>query len=232
MIKKNTNNSLIKELNIIPGNIYGLPSIKLEELILKKSRKINIIDLNNRKFNTESVKSEINYYCELYSKKDKSFKKVIEKQFSLFNIDLSILDKKIYELSNSERNMFYILLNTLFDHETFIFNNLFDWLDRNNQKVIKNYLTILKENKRVIVIDNDINSLYDLCDIFVYLMRNKEIVLIPKNDMPNYLKKLISEKQSIPDVLYLTYLAKTNKKIKLTYYSDVRDVMKDIYKHV
>ena len=35
----------------------------------------------------------------------------------------------------------------------------------------------------------------------------------------------------MPYITKVTYLAK-NKKVKLTYHKDVRDIIKDIYKHV
>lgn len=234
-MKRTNKNSLLKKINIISGNIYGTSSIKLNELIDKKKWKnsnVCIINLQNRHFFTDNVKSEINYYCNIFNKKDKSFKKTIEKRLSILEMDLSVLDKKISELSNSEKNLFYIFINTLFDYDLYIINSIFDWADRNNQKRIKKLLLIIKEEKKILITDNNINGLFDFCDYFIYLMNNNDIVYISKNEMPDYLKKLVSDKQDIPDVLYLTYLAKNDKKIKLTYYSDVRDVIKDIYKHV
>ena len=36
----------------------------------------------------------------------------------------------------------------------------------------------------------------------------------------------------IPDIVDFTYKAINNKKIKIDYHKDVRDIIKDIYKHV
>ena len=45
----------------------------------------------------------------------------------------------------------------------------------------------------------------------------------------NYLKK---NKIDIPDIVEITYLALKNKKVKIDYHKDIRDIIKDIYKHV
>ncbi len=218
------------------GRTYGITENNLFKLnrhiSIRKRENVCIIDLNNILFNTTSVKSEINYYCDLTIKKEKFNKKNIEEQLNLLGLDNSFLEKKVYEFSKSEKSMFYIFLKTQSSCECFIINNVFCSLDRNNQKLIKKYIEKLKENKAIIVIDKDINNLYDLCDDFIYVEDDKKIDMISKKEFPDNLKYLIEKKQLIPDVLYLTYLAKTNKKVKLTYYSDVRDVIKDIYKHV
>ena len=43
---------------------------------------------------------------------------------------------------------------------------------------------------------------------------------------------LINNNIDVPKLPLLTYLAKIKKNIKLFYHYDVRDIIKDIYKHV
>ena len=45
----------------------------------------------------------------------------------------------------------------------------------------------------------------------------------------DYLKR---HKIDIPEIIEITHLAKKNKNIKIDYFKDVRDIIKDIYKHV
>ena len=51
-------------------------------------------------------------------------------------------------------------------------------------------------------------------------------------DILNDVKFLIDNNIEPPYLSKLTYLAKEKKGIKLFYQNDVRDVMKDVYKHV
>ena len=43
---------------------------------------------------------------------------------------------------------------------------------------------------------------------------------------------LNKNKIDIPDIVEITYLAYKKKKIKIDYHKDIRDIIKDIYKHV
>ena len=52
------------------------------------------------------------------------------------------------------------------------------------------------------------------------------------NKKTKSVKEIIKDKiVPIPYISEVTYLAK-NKKVKLSYHKDVRDIIKDIYKHV
>ena len=39
-------------------------------------------------------------------------------------------------------------------------------------------------------------------------------------------------KIDIPEIIEFTYLAKKQKNVKIDYHKDIRDIIKDIYKHV
>ena len=52
------------------------------------------------------------------------------------------------------------------------------------------------------------------------------------SDVYQKISFLNRNKINIPDIVKVTYLAKKNKGIKIDYHKDVRDIIKDIYKHV
>ena len=56
------------------------------------------------------------------------------------------------------------------------------------------------------------------------------MVLQPKHRIN--LKFLKRNKFDIPDIVMFTYKAKKDKKVKIDYHQDIRDIIKDIYKHV
>jgi len=68
-----------------------------------------------------------------------------------------------------------------------------------------NYLIIFRNNK---IIEGSTTDLFKRVD---YLKRNKIV---------------------IPKIVEFTYLAKKKKNIRLEYHKDIRDIIKDIYKHV
>ena len=247
----NKNKKEVSYIKIDSGIIYGLYGTEMSNLkktymasFFKKqkqhffSKKIIVqknilIDLSHIYFKTSTPKSEINYYCKRNKFKDKSFKSVIEKYLLSFGFELDVLDKKFSYLSASEKILFYIFINTLFDFDSIIFENISYHIDKNKQNVIKNLLLKLKsENKTIIINDNDINILYDFCDSILYFKNDILIKEVKKEKYHDSISELVEKKLAIPDTLMMIYLAKTRKKIKLTYLDDVRDIIKDIYKHV
>ena len=94
--------------------------------------------------------------------------------------------------------------------------------------IIKN----LKEEKKIVVVSsNDTDVLYELTDEII-LLNGNSVYKYGSSDKIFTLTELMKEKViPMPKITKVTYLAK-NKKIKLSYHKDVRDIIKDIYKHV
>ena len=65
------------------------------------------------------------------------------------------------------------------------------------------------------------------------LLKNYEIKKVTNtNDFFKDIDYLKENKIDVPDSVEFIYLVEKKKEIKLTYYKDVRDILKDIYKHV
>ena len=241
----------LKNINIdfYYGNVYGLygensfyfdklisrniNKKKIVSLFKRNDKKIVVIDINHMKFYTESIKLEINYYCRANNFTDKSLRKVIENYIERFGFSKTDLDKLFSEMSYSEKVLFYIFINTLFDFDIVVFKNSFSHLDKKGQKVIRDlFLKLKEENKLIFLNDKDINIIYNLCDYIVYFDEAKIFDCIDTKEYFNHIDNLVKNNFSIPDKLYLIYLEKSKKNIKLTYLDDVRDIIKDIYKHV
>ena len=231
------------------GNIYGLygdNSLLFDKLVSKFVKKDHVysffnnpkkrivsLDILSMKFYSGSIKSEINYYCKINNLTDKSFKKVIEEYIGIFGFNREDFDKPIAEMSYSEKALFYIFINTLFDFDIVFLKNIFSFLDRNNRKKISDLILKLKnEGKIIFVNEKDINILYKISDYLLYFDENKLCKTVSTNDFYNSIDYLIEKNFDIPDKLLFIYLAKTRKNIKLTYLDDVRDIIKDVYKHI
>lgn len=236
----------LDKLKII--GIYGIDIYLLKDLIIKKIKpssgkilfsdkkrklKVSVIDSDNIVFYTASVKSEINYYCKKNKVFDETFKKVIEDTFEMIKLDLSILDKKIRELSSSEIFKFYILLNVLFERDVYIFKNIFKYVDKNNKKYILNTIKDLKsKNKIILLVDDSFDNLYNNTDEIVLFKENNLLISGDTKKVLTNTKFLLDNNIKLPTLVLITYLAKTKKDVKLFFHDDVRDIMKDIYKHV
>ncbi len=221
-------------INDFKYDLIGLYSIDAYSFLKKISRrsKYRIIDLNKVKFKYQSIKSEINYYYNKNNRIGFTDKKRLETIFSILDLDKSIIDRRISFLSLSEKYILFIALNVLVDREIYLFDNIFKYLDKNNIKNVLNLMKFLKQEDKIIFINDDnINNIYMYLDK-MYIIDNDNIINGTTKDLLT--NKDILEKYNIPmpDLVAITYYAKKDYNVKLFYHKDVRDIMKDIYKHV
>ena len=201
-----------------------------KEFYRKNPTKIALID-SKPFFFTTKVEEEIKFNLD-FRKYDCDLEKKEKELFNLVGLDLSILTRPINSLSNSEKYLLSIVINLLYSPDIVIFKDVFQGLDRSSKKKIMMIIKNLKEeNKIVIVTSNDTNILYEFTD---------EVILLDKNNIykSGNCDKIFTSTELMKDkvipmpyITKVTYLAK-NKKVKLSYHKDVRDIIKDIYKHV
>lgn len=149
----------------------------------------------------------------------------------ILDLNNKFLDKKISELSTTEKIYLNLLRNISKIEEMIVFKNIFLGLDLHNQKLFTKILTYLKDKYIVFISSDDVNTLYKLCDLSI-ISSKKTIKYDDTDKIYTNVKDLIKMNLDIPDLSYITYKAKEEKNIKLYYRKDVRDTIKDIYKHV
>lgn len=225
----------IKE--ILENKVIGISGISSEEfykLLIKGDNDLNIsyIDSNSFEFCTTTLKSEISLNIKKGKIKEESYSEVLNSYLDIFEINDEICNKRVVDLSFSERYIGYILLNLLLEADVYIFNNLYRFLDRNNCKRLLLALEKLKELGKIIIIFDNINILYGITEQ-VYLIKNKKIKISGKTkEVLTDVESLLKNRFEVPDLPLITYLAKKEKGVRLFYHSDVRDIIKDVYKHV
>ena len=131
------------------------------------------------------------------------------------------INRYINTLSTSEKTLLTLSISLIFNPEIIILEDAYLGLDRKNtmklnilfNKLIDDY------NIKIILIDKDINKLYKYTNHIYYknkLVNNKDLYLEDVDEETiSFIKKV-----------------KDMKNIKLTYYKDVRDIIKDIYKSI
>lgn len=219
--------------NII--GVYGISSYDFLSNIkntLDENLKVSYINSENFEFCTNNFKSEMKFKI---GDKNVNKKEVREKLFEYCNdflIEEELLSRKITNLSSSEKYIVYIILNLLLDSDIYIFNNIYKYLDKNNIKKLIAVLKRLKELGKTVIIFDDINVLFEIT-FEIYLFKEGKLVFSGNTkEVLTNVEKLIKKKMDVPDLPLITYLAKKKKGVKLFYHTDVRDIIKDVYKHV
>ena len=92
----------------------------------------------------------------------------------------------------------------------------------------------LKEQfkKTIIIVTNDSNILYKYTDELILVKKNRIFLTGKTQNIYKRVDFLRKNGFEIPEIVEFTYLAKKKKKIKLDYHKDIRDIIKDIYKHI
>ncbi len=150
----------------------------------------------------------------------------------ILELDSNFYDREVSSLSATEKIYLNLLRNVSKADEIIFFSNIFLGLDLCNQKKIVKVLNYLKNIGYIIVVcSNNVDYLYNISD-YSLIATKSFIEYGDTNDIYTNVEILVKHKLAVPTLSYITYKAKKDKKVKLFYSKDVRDIIKDIYKHV
>lgn len=184
------------------------------------------IDYCDNYFIGETVLEEINLYNKY---PDIS---LVNYLLKIFELDNKFLDRNISTLSLTEKIYLNIIRNISSNEKIIFFKNIFLGLDLKNIKIIIKLINFLKENSYIIFYcSDDVDNLYKYSDFSI--VANENFIEYDKTDsIYTNVEFLVKYEFDIPTLSYITYIVKKEKNIKLFYSKDVRDIIKDIYKHV
>lgn len=187
---------------------------------------IVLIDNRNDYFISDTVLNEIssyNKYPEL---------QLVYEIMKILDIDETFMDKEIITLSRTERYYLNLLRNISKINKIILFKDLFLGIDLSIQKRLLKVINYLKaKNYIVIICSSDVDVLYKNSDYSI--ISNKSNIKFDTTELIySDVKTLMKYKLEVPTLSYITYKAKEEKNVKLFYSKDVRDIIKDIYKHV
>ena len=240
--------------------INGITGNHLEEIIdiikvkLDYRGKIRIANKEIKKEDIVSIKKKINLVEEQINdnlqgktiwelmikeiEKRKVYPKNVDKKIKdslkIVGLNKEYLERSYYSLSTSEKKLVQIAMSLLTNPEVIIFESPFRSLDLKNQKKIMILLRKMKEqyHKTIIIVSEDEEVIYQYTDYVILYTNNKIIIEGKTENVYKNIELLKKHKIRIPEIVEFTYLAKKEKKAKIDYYKDIRDLIKDIYKHV
>lgn len=161
-------------------------------------------------------------------------KKKILDSLAIVDLDMDVLTKNINDLSSSERKRLQIGMALMNNPELMILIEPFQKLDKNNERKIMLFLQKIIElyDKTIVIVSDNPDKLYQYTSHMI-IEKNHEILIEGKTkeiySKVDFLKK---NRIAIPEIVEFTYLAQKKKKAKIEFHRDIRDLIKDIYKHV
>jgi energy-coupling factor transporter ATP-binding protein EcfA2 len=164
----------------------------------------------------------------------KDLEKKIADSLRIVGLSTDLLIRNVYTLSSSEQKLLQIGISLISNPDILILDEPFISLDMKNEKKVIMLLQKIKEqyNKTIIIISNNSDILYKYTNNIIIIKNNKILIEGLTNEVFQRVDFLKRNKIQIPEIVEITYLAKKNKNIKIDYHKDIRDIIKDIYKHV
>ena len=161
-----------------------------------------------------------------------SFSDVIKTIINEFEFNYESLLENIKDLSDSERQIFKYVLLFMKNPKIIVLEEPFLYLDSYYKKKIIAILNHVhyKTNKTILICSNDSDIIYSLCKKVLFIKANEFIYDYKEKIMNN---DLLLQNYGIikPQLCEFVSLAK-NKGINLDYVTDVRDLIKDVYRNV
>lgn len=197
----------------------------------KRNTIISYASLKDVYFYTKTVQSEFKFlkeYCDVSFEKERIVEVLIQ-----VGLDKSYMIREIDSLSYTEKLQVYLALHLIVPFEIFILEDIYSMFDLKIRKKIDLILNELKMQGKIVLFSiQDVNILYSMTDYICFLTEDKLVGFGKTEEMFTKVEFLQRNHIDVPYLSLIPYLAKERKDVKLFYRTDVRDTIKDIYKHV
>ena len=212
--------------------INGLESnIENRDFLNKQISYIRKDSINT--FRKDIVLAEIGTIVDEKEYKNININKRIKDAFSMVGLNESYLTRRFDSMSSSELYMVQIAMQFIYNPKIIILESPFKALDYHNKKRLLKLIKLLKEkyHKMIFICDDDVDVLYQYTDKVIFAKDCNHIDIYDTYDFFTSVKFLNANNIQLPRLIDITYRGKL-KGVKLTYQKDIRDIIKDIYKHV
>lgn len=205
-----------------------------EDNISTYQRKLSIVNTYTQLPFIKTVLEYMNYIITSKNLKINKPNKKISDSLRIVGLNDKYLLREINTLSSSEKELIQIAVSLLSNPEIIILTNQLSRLDLKNQKKIYMLLLRLKEqyHKTIIILSDNADILYKYCTRGIIIKNGRILADGAIKDVYSKVELLKRNKIPIPMFAEFTHQARKNKKVKIDFHKDIRDIIKDIYKHV
>lgn len=224
-------NEYIKDNKIyaITGNSGSGKSSLISDI--KIDKKIGIVNNDTAKCNL--VIDQIEYYDIKYEFKIKELEDRKNEIIKMLEIDKGILNKSIYEISESEYTKVLICSVLLYNPSVIIIDELIDSLDhKNKEKVFKLFIKLKRFfNKKIVVITSNIDDIYEFIDNVIVLDEGNIILSGNKYEVYDNIDLLNEKNIHIPNIVKFIKKMK-DRGIKIDNVDTINELIKSVYREM
>lgn len=198
---------------------------------LKINKKVGIINDDTIKCNR--VKDQLLYYVNKYKYRLDILEDRFNEIIKMLNISESILDKDVFDISESEYYKVLIGSVLLYNPEVIIFDDILCFFDEENKQKLFKLSNKLKKffNKTIIFVTSDIDSVYEYIDIAIVIDNAKVLLEGPKEDVYKEYNILKKNRIRIPNIMEFIKLMRDNN-VNIDYVDSINELIKTIYREI
>lgn len=181
-----------------------------------------------------NVREEISFGLKKYNYKIDMLDKRIEDSLKMVGLDNSYLDRNPFDLSSGEKCLLALGVVLSLNPKLLIIDDPTLYLDNKNMEYLIKLIKKLKNNyhKTIIIFTSDIEFAIRLTDNYVILKNGKICSSGNSKDLLNNIPRLKSSGIEIPRIIEFINAVNKKKNINLDMTFDIKELMKDIYRHV
>lgn len=187
-----------------------------------------VMQFPEEQFFNQTVLEEISFALKNFNYKvDKLYKQVID-SLKMVGLDETYTERNPYKLSSGEKRLIAIASVLVFNPQVIIFDEPTIGLDYKKKKQIITIIKMLKDkyHKTIIIITHDVDLLYAITDQIIVLEQGKVIY-------QGLTSKVFSSQTIVfPQIIQFINLVKKEKGIDLEKTNNIKDLIKDVYRHV
>ena len=198
---------------------------------LKINKKVGIINDDTIKCNR--VKDQLLYYVNKYKYRLDILEDRFNEIIKMLNISESILDKDVFDISESEYYKVLIGSVLLYNPEVIIFDDILCFFDEENKQKLFKLSNKLKKffNKTIIFVTSDIDSVYEYIDIAIVIDNAKVLLEGPKEDVYKEYNILKKNRIRIPNIMEFIKLMRDNN-VNIDYVDSINELIKTVYREI
>lgn len=181
-----------------------------------------------------NVREEISFGLKKYNYKIDVLDKRIEDSLKMVGLDNSYLDRNPFDLSSGEKCLLALGVVLALNPKLLIIDEPTLYLDNKNMEYLIKLIKKLKNNyhKTIIIFTSDIEFAIRLTDNYIILKNGKIYSSGTSKDLLNNIPRLKSSGIEIPRIIEFINVVNKKKNINLDMTFDIKELMKDIYRHV
>lgn len=228
-------------LKLLNGLVQGKGTIKYNNKRITIKTKLSItkrviyIDSTfKNQFLASTVIEHMISFMRYYKLNIKDPQKKLEDSLKIVGLSNAYLTRNITTLSASEKKQLQIATALLTNPELLLLDEPFISLDNKNEKKLVRLLGQLNDrfHINIVIASNNSEILYKYTNKMILIKDYKILKEGFTKDIYEDVQFMIDNDFEIPDIVLFAYKAKTMKEAKINYHRDLRDLIKDIYKHV